>query len=204
MSSLVIYIHGFLSSPLSLKAEETRNYLVQQHDNINFIAPQLSNYPDEAFAQLQQLIAGQLEKINASKKSGHASVGLIGSSLGGFYATALAEQFSLRAVLVNPAVNPAEHRFITRYQGDQLNPYTGERFVLTEHHRQALAQWYLPELTRPENLWLMAQTADEVLDYRQAKDYYRHSPQLIEQGGDHRFQGFDRHLPAVIRFLFPQ
>jgi predicted esterase YcpF (UPF0227 family) len=189
---LVIYIHGFLSSPLSLKAEETRQYLAEK-TTIEFIAPQLSNFPDQAFAQLTALITAE--------QSAGTALGLIGSSLGGFFATTLAEQFNLRAVLVNPVVNPAEHRFIDRYQGEQFNPYTQERFVLTEQHRQALAAMYLPTVTRPNNLWLLAQMADEVLDYREAVEYYRDSPQIIEAGGDHRFQGFNRHLPSIIKFL---
>jgi len=193
-SKILIYIHGFLSSPLSLKAEETRHYLTEQQSQIDFLAPQLSNFPDQAYTQLTELIAAQ--------QSRYKTIALLGSSLGGFFATTLAEQFNLRAVLVNPAVNPAEHRFLARYQGEQLNPYTNERFVLDDSHRQALAAIYLPVLQRPEKLWLMVQTADEVLDYREAVTYYRDAPQLVEEGGDHRFQGFPRHLPAIIDFLF--
>lgn len=191
---LLIYIHGFLSSPLSLKAEETRNFLAEQQPQIGFLAPQLANFPDQAYAQLIELLHAEQAK--------YKTIGLIGSSLGGFFATALAEQFNLRAVLVNPAVNPARHRFIARYQGEQFNPYTRETFVLDDSHCQALAAIYSPVLLRPENLWLMVQTADEVLDYREAVAYYRHSLQLIEEGGDHRFQQFHRHLPAIIDFLF--
>jgi predicted esterase YcpF (UPF0227 family) len=190
---LLVYIHGFLSSPLSLKAEEARNFLAKTSQT-EFLAPQLSNYPDLAFDQLVQLIE--------TEKSRFQNIGLIGSSLGGFYATALAERFNLRAALVNPAVNPAEHRFIDRYQGEQLNPYTNEYFTLEEKHRQALADIYSPVLSQPENLWLMVQTADEILDYREAVEYYRASKQLIEEGGDHRFQRFERHLPAIMDFLF--
>jgi len=191
---VLIYIHGFLSSPLSLKAEETRKYL-EEKTAIEFIAPQLSNFPDQAFAQLTAL-------INREKLTGRIP-GLIGSSLGGFFATTLAEQFDLRAVLVNPVVNPAEHRFIDRYQGEQFNPYTQEHFILTEQHRLALAGMHLQTVARPKNLWLLAQMADEVLDYREAVEYYRESPQLVESGGDHRFQGFEQHLPVIIDFLWP-
>jgi predicted esterase YcpF (UPF0227 family) len=191
---LLIYIHGFLSSPLSLKAEETRNFLAEQHPQIAFLAPQLANFPDQAYAQLTTLIRHEQAK--------NQTIGLIGSSLGGFFATALAEQFDLRAVLVNPAVNPARHRFLSRYQGEQFNPYTNETFVLDDSHRQALAAIYQAQISRPENLWLMVQTADEVLDYREAVRYYSGSAQLLEEGGDHRFQQFHRQLPAVIDFLF--
>ncbi len=189
MRPLLIYIHGFLSSSLSAKAQETRHYLEQQALPIEFVAPELSNYPLTAYQQLLQVIESQpLRKI-----------GLIGSSLGGFMATALAEQYGLRAVLVNPAVNP--HKLIAGFLGEQFNPYTEQHFVLDQRHVQQLQRLQVQRITQPANIKVLLQTGDETLDYRQAVSYYQGCLQVVEQGGDHRFQHFDQHLAQAIEFL---
>lgn len=190
MLPLLVYVHGFLSSSLSAKAQATAQCV--RDLPLEFQCPQLSDYPDQAWASLLRLAEN-------TQKQGR-QLALIGSSLGGYYATALAERHGLRAVLINPAVQPAVHRF-HHYLGAQQNPYTGEDFSLTEAHRQALAAIDPTPLSRPENLWLLAQTGDDVLDYRQAEAWYQGCRQTIEPGGDHRFQGYERHLPDILRFL---
>jgi predicted esterase YcpF (UPF0227 family) len=191
MSKLLVYIHGFLSSPLSQKAVEVGEYLVQQQRAIDYQVPQLSNYPDQAYRQLQQLITGAQAR--------YQQIALIGSSMGGFYATCLAEQFGLKAVVVNPAVYP--YRLIADYLGTHENPYTHEHFTLTDQHVLALQAMAVERLSRPENCWLMAQQGDETLDYREAVAFYQGSPQLIETNGNHRFENFKKHLPALMKFL---
>lgn len=190
MPPLLIYIHGFLSSSLSEKAEETRQFIEAQSLPVEFIAPQLSDYPMAAYQQLQQLIEQQPQS---------RSMGLIGSSLGGFTATALSQQYGLRAVVVNPAVKP--YHLISTVLGSNTNPYTGVDFVLTEQHLDELRQLTVATLAKPENILVLLQTGDETLDYRQAVDYYHGCRQVVEAGGDHRFQNYHRHLPAVMHFL---
>ncbi|MDY0007043.1 MAG: YqiA/YcfP family alpha/beta fold hydrolase [Spongiibacteraceae bacterium] len=187
---LLVYIHGFLSSSHSAKAEETAHFLRDQP--VAFRCPQLSDYPDQAWASLVALAEAAAAEARP--------LALIGSSLGGYYATALAERYGLRAVVINPAVQPAIHRFHA-YLGPQHNPYTGHRFTLTESHRQALAAIDPAPLQRPDNLWLLAQSGDEVLDYRHAMDFYAGCRQTIEPGGNHRFDDYARHLPAICAFL---
>jgi predicted esterase YcpF (UPF0227 family) len=118
--------------------------------------------------------------------------------MGGFYATVLAECFDLSAVLVNPSVRP--HRRIERLFGEQVNPYSGRRFSLGPRDAADLAAM-LPGAVTPSRYRLLLQTGDEVLDYREAVDFYAGCEQLVEAGGDHQFQGFERHLPSVVEFL---
>ncbi len=187
--ALLLYIHGFLSSSRSEKALDTSAWLEQQDLPVAFACPTLSNNPRRARAQLVELI---------ESRDGEA-VGLVGSSLGGFYATWLSQADGLHAVLVNPAVRPQDH--LDAYLGPNHNPYTGENFEVDEDFLQALAEIEIDPLPAPEKLMVMVQTGDETLDYRQALDKYAASRQIVENGGDHRFQNYARHLPTIMEFL---
>jgi predicted esterase YcpF (UPF0227 family) len=186
---LLVYIHGFQSSPLSQKAEETRRYVLSQSLPFDFLAPALDNYPMRSYQQLQAVVERHLPR----------PIALIASSLGGFMATALSEQYGLRAVLVNPAVRPYE--LISAVLGDNVNPYTGIKFCLDESHIDELHQLEVITLSDPSRIKVLIQTGDETLDYRQAVSYYQGCEQVIEEGGDHRFQNYEKHLPEVIKFL---
>ncbi len=192
MSPLLLYIHGFNSSPHSLKAMEVSKYVEQQALGVTFVAPALPNYPGEAWRQLEQTLAEQLQQKRRK-------VALIGSSLGGYYATALAELFQIKAVLVNPAVRPYD--LMAHTLGANQNPYSGEEFYLHEGHVDELRAVECDRLQHPSNLLLMVQKGDETLDYRHAVDYYTGCPHIIEEAGDHGFQQFKRHLPEVMQFL---
>lgn len=192
--STLIYLHGFLSSPLSAKAVLTRDYLTRHHPAIELRVPLLPDYPEQALAAADAAVRAALAV---------GRVGLIGSSMGGYFATILAERYDLRAVLVNPSAQP--HLRIHRYfshdgKGEQTNPYTGNRFTLDASH----ARWLeneLPPSIHPERYWLLTQMDDEVLDYRDAVEFYAGCRQTIEPGGNHQFVGFERYLPAIIEFL---
>ncbi len=189
MRPLLIYIHGFKSSPLSQKATEVRDFLHARQLDIDYQVPALSDYPEQSYRTLIDLLEG-----NSGRR-----IGLIGSSMGGFWATLLAARYDLKAVLVNPAVRPSE--LMQTVLGENENPYTGHRFVLDGGHVDYLRQLEMPAPVRRDNLLLLVQTGDETLDYRRAVDYYRGCEQVVEADGDHRFQGFDRHLPAIMQFL---
>jgi len=122
----------------------------------------------------------------------------IGSSLGGYYATWLAEKFDSRVVLVNPAVKPYE--LFNNYLGYNRNIYTGEEYILSLEHVEQLKQYEVKEITKPDRYLLMLQTGDETLDYKQALDKYAAVPSIVEEGGSHGFTGFDRHLETVLAF----
>lgn len=119
--------------------------------------------------------------------------------MGGYLSTWLVEQFGGKAVLINPAVRPFD--LLQDFLGEQHNPYTNERFVLTAEHMRDLRQLYCDNLKQPENYKVLLQTGDEVLDYRLATEKYADSDLVIEQGGDHSFVDFDRHLAQIFDFL---
>ena len=122
---------------------------------------------------------------------------VMGSSLGGYYATWLAERHALRAVLVNPAVRPYE--LLAGHVGRQKNLYTGEEYDFTSAHVTELRALECATIT-PQHYLLMVETGDEVLDYRQAVDRYRGARQCVVEGGDHGFSDFARHLETVFEF----
>ncbi len=187
---LILYIHGFLSSPLSLKAQQTDKFCQQQNPAIHFACPALPAYPDEAISILQQIIDKQPDNV----------VGLIGSSLGGYYATYLSEKYNLPAVLVNPAVKP--YQMMSHYLDQDLQNYhTEEISRLNSAHVEQLQQLEVDSLQWPHNFWLMAQTGDETLDYTHAVERYQSCKMTIEQGGDHSFQNYENHLPEIMNFL---
>ena len=125
--------------------------------------------------------------------------GIIGSSLGGFYAAALSQASGVRAALINPAVYP--YRLLADYLGPQHNPYTGEDYLLTESHMAVLESMDAGQVAHPERLFLLLQTGDETLDYREALVRYPDSPAWIQPGGDHRFQHFEQVVPAILSFF---
>lgn len=186
MSQRYLYLHGFQSGPQSLKARETAAWLQQHPAAGQLLCPQLSPYPAQAMQQLQLLIAQQ------------QPTALIGSSLGGFYATALAEQHRLPAVLINPAIWP--ERELQHFLGPLHNPYTGEDYRLSRQHMAELAAMRPPRLT-PARYYLLLGTADAVLDWREAVRHYAGARQLVRNGDDHRLQAWPQLLPGVVRFV---
>ena len=179
-----LYLHGFQSGPQSLKAQETRAYLHAIAPEATFDSPQLSPYPAQAMAQMTQYLSGLQRPVV-----------LIGSSLGGYYATWLAERFALPAVLINPAIRPEDD--LARFIGPLHNPYTGEHYTLGWHHMDELLALRPPRLTAA-NYWLVLGTADEVLDWRQAVRYYRGAATTVLNGDDHRLQGWPQCLPGLL------
>jgi predicted esterase YcpF (UPF0227 family) len=122
---------------------------------------------------------------------------LIGSSLGGFYATYLAEEHDLRAVLINPAIDP--HVGLRAYLGAQKNLHTGEPYQLTEAHLREWQALYASRVT-PQRYLLIVETGDEVLDYRRALARYAGAEQIVVRGGDHSLQSFPQHLERILAF----
>ena len=190
--STLLYLHGFNSSPQSMKAQQMQDYLQQKRPDINFICPQLASTPAAAWAQISDICEGV-----AAEQGSH--FGVAGSSLGGFLATRVAEVYGVRAVVINPAVNP--QILLQDYLGEQLNPYTEQRYLLTEPHMSELSALRVAEPTCMARIWLLQQQGDEVLDYREALDYYRFARVCIQKGGDHSFIGFDHYCAQIIRFL---
>jgi predicted esterase YcpF (UPF0227 family) len=182
----LLYLHGFNSSPASKKARQ----LVRACERLGIAeqlrVPALHHHPRQAIAQCEQAIA----ELGAPL--------LIGSSLGGYYATHLAERHGLKALLINPAVLP--HTRFDGYLGAQQNLYSGETWQLTHEHIQALAELEVAPPQDPQRFQVWLQTGDETLDYRQAQAWYRACALRIQPGGDHSYQGFPQQLPALFAF----
>lgn len=185
---MLIYIHGFNSSPASSKAGAIQRELERRGRGGDFLAPALPHSPAAAAALLAQLV------------SVHRDACLIGSSLGGFYATWLAETHGVRAVLVNPAVRPYE--LLAGAIGRQKNFHTGEEYDFTAQHINELRQLEVDSIT-PERYLLLVATGDEVLDYRHAVEKFRGARQLVIEGGDHGFSDFAHYLDTVLAFGGP-
>jgi hypothetical protein len=185
---MIVYLHGFNSSPASGKARQLGEHMARIGRLPDYYCPALPNSPREAIALVEAELAPRRPE----------SVTLVGSSLGGFYATYLAEQHGWKAVLVNPAVHA--HVLMRGALGPQTNWHTDEKWVFTEEHLAELAALDVRAITRPERYLLLAQTGDEVLDYRDAVAYYAGTTQIIEEGGDHGFVGFERHFQTILDF----
>lgn len=184
---MLIYIHGFNSSSQSGKAREMAAWMAARGLAEAFACPDLPHRPAAAIALLEDLIA---------RSSGPAK--LIGSSLGGFYATWLAEKHDLRAVLVNPCVGC--HAKLAEYLGQpQKNWHSGEEYVFGAEHLADLQPLAVPA-ARKDNYFLLVETGDEVLDYREALAFYAGARQEVLRGGDHGFTRFAEYLPAILEF----
>ena len=190
MQPSLVYLHGFNSSAASTKACQLGAYLAAERPDIQYRVPTLPDTPAAAW----HMIVTLLESLTAA-----GPCGLIGSSLGGFWATCAAERFKLPAMLVNPAVHP--QHLLQYYLGEQTNPYTGVHYLLEPGHMEELATLDPKVLQAPDKLWLLQQEGDEVLDYRHAVDYYRASRITLEAGGSHAFNGFERYCPEIVKFL---
>jgi predicted esterase YcpF (UPF0227 family) len=182
----IIYIHGFLSSPQSAKAQELLAWAATQ-PGLRVQVPALPVDPQAALDVLESACAACARPP-----------GLIGSSLGGFYANILAARHGLRAVLVNPAVHP--HRLLAAHAGEQRTYRSGVAVDVTPAHFRLLeALEQVPP--HPGRLWVLLQTGDETLDYRLAVQFYAGCAIDIESGGSHRYDGFAGRLPAIVDFL---
>lgn len=186
-----IYIHGFGSSPASWKAQLMKQ-AIERLPAHQIDLPQLPFSPQSAMTALQQLLQQRIAQ------KGVEHVTLIGSSLGAYYALYWAERFQLKAILINPAVRPWES--LANHLGDNQNYHTGEHFTFYPYHIAELRQYDVEVLESPEKIYLLLQTADEVLDYRQALAKFPNSPLELQQGGSHGFDNFEQMIPSILNF----
>jgi len=185
---MIVYIHGFNSSPASTKARQLGARLAALGMAERFRCPALPDRPCAAIGLLEREMQGARPE----------EITLVGSSLGGYYATWLAERHGVRAVLVNPAITP--HVGLAAYLGEQRNLYTGETYTLTQAHLDDLHDLSVQRLTRMERYLLLVTTGDEVLDYREAVARYAGAGQLVIEGSDHGFAEFDAYIDRVLQF----
>jgi len=185
----LVYIHGFNSSSASVKGRLLQQAVQMRGQGVQMVAPDLPFEPVKAINLLQHVV---------EKALAETPVMLVGSSLGGYYATYLAERCGTKAVVVNPAVRPYE--LLYKYLGVQRNIYTDEEYALTAAHIDQLKALEVQPITGSERYLLMLQTGDEVLDFRQAIAKYRGCPQIMIEGGDHGFQNFSDYIERILAF----
>lgn len=186
----VLYLHGFRSSPQSTKARQVADVMATQFPHITWWCPQLPPSPKAAAALIQQGTAHWPTQ----------SMAVMGSSLGGFYATWLAAQRGCKAVLLNPAIHPA--RDLAKYIGEQTAWHDpAERFFFAPEFVDELRALDVGPLPHPERVWALIAKGDEVLDWREMTARYPNSPQVVMEGGDHAISNFDQYLPQVLAFL---
>lgn len=178
-----LYIHGFNSSGASQKAQQLRTHCASQGRVL--LAPDLSNDPQQALAQLLPL----------AEQAGL----IIGSSLGGFYALVLASVASRPTVLINPALWPQQQ--LAPLLGAQRHYHSGQHWTLTQTHLQAWRQQSLAINWQAEQLHLWLQTGDDVIPYAPSVRALPTASSIIEQGGDHGFQALDRYYPLLEQLL---
>jgi predicted esterase YcpF (UPF0227 family) len=185
-AKLVLYLHGFASSSQSEKALLTAAYFREHLPEHQLLIPDLAYTPLEAVQGIDELLQGRRPDA------------VIGSSLGGFLATRLAEQFQCKAVLINPAVQP--HLLLERHLGEYFHPVLQQHFQLSAEHLPQLAALMPAQPKQQDFIKVFLQSGDEVLDYRQALDFYQYCHLDVQEGGDHSYQGYANRLPDIVKF----
>jgi len=186
----LLYLHGFRSSPQSTKAQKIAALVRQRHPQVHWWCPQLPPSPRLAMQLVMQGVS----------RWPHDAMAVIGSSLGGFYATCVAEATGCRAVLLNPAIDPA--RDLAGYTGEQSAWHDpNERFVFEPRFVDELRSLECGPVGRPENYFAVIAKGDEVLDWREMTGRYPGAKVKLLEGGDHALSDFDRHVEEVFAFL---
>jgi len=194
--SMILYLHGFRSSPASFKARMMAAEMARLGCLDQWRCPALSVSPraaiDMALAQANDL----------ARQHGRAladSLTVVGSSLGGYYAIHVAEKLGCRAVLLNPAVHA--DRDLARRVGTHTNYHDQEQIIeFLPQYLNELAAIKASPLTRPERYLLIATTGDELLDWREMRDECKGAKQIIIEGSDHGISDFATWMPEVMRF----
>jgi predicted esterase YcpF (UPF0227 family) len=186
----LLYLHGFRSSPKSFKARFMADWLQRHRPEIHWWCPQLPPSPRESM----DLVFAELSRWPTERMA------VMGSSLGGFYATVVAEKTGCRAVLLNPAINPA--RDLAGYIGELTSFHDpDDAFYFKAEYVTQLRLLTPRAITRPERYLPVIAKGDEVLDWREMSDRYDSSPMRLIDGSDHALSDFDEHLPAILAFL---
>ena len=185
---MILYLHGFRSSPQSMKGRVISERMAELGLSDQLVCQQLPASPKLAMELALSLIAG----VPAEELS------IIGSSLGGYYATWLAERIGCRAVLLNPAIVPLQD--LDRHVGVTTQFHSDEPFEFKREYIDELRALAIDPITRPERYFLIAATGDEVLDYRDMVKHYAGARQHVIDGSDHGISEFPEYVDAVLAF----
>ena len=186
----LLYLHGFRSSPQSTKARLVAARVARDYPGVTWWCPQLPPSPRAAMDLVVQGIA----------RWPRAATAVLGSSLGGFYATWVAQQLGCKAVLLNPAVDPA--RDLAKHIGEQTAWHDPqEHFLFEPGFVDQLRGLQCHGLNQPSRYYLVVAKGDEVLDWREMVARYPGAAIRLLEGGDHALSDFDTHIDGVLGFL---
>ncbi len=177
---MILYIHGFRTTHDSYIATLLKNYF-----NSELISSDHSHIPSVAIKQMENII----KKKNITA--------IIASSIGGYYATYLANKFNIKTVLINPSVKP--HITTKKYIGT-IEKNDGTFFQWDIKHLDELKNLWVENLNY-DNFYIFLKTGDKILDYKVAKKRYKHSKMLIEDDGDHRFSDLQKYIQKIKDFI---
>lgn len=190
---MILYLHGFRSSPSSYKAQSLATAFKAQGLEHRWVCPQLPASPTEAIALCESFIS---RHRNDQPES---DLVLIGSSLGGYYATYLAEQHQARCVVLNPAVYAA--RDLLQHVGEHEHYHSDTPFHFLNYYIDELSALATSKPTDPQRYYLLACTGDEVLDWKEMAAWYQGSHGQIIEGGDHSISDFAKYQNDIIDFV---
>jgi len=200
---MILYLHGFRSSPQSDKARLMAEAMRTRGRQDDWVCPQLPASPGKAVDLARALARELLARGGPEARAADPRrLTVVGSSLGGYYATRLAQELDCKAVLLNPAVHAA--RDLATQVGEHRMYHADAPFVFLPEYVDELAALHAGPLTHPERYFLIAATGDEVLDWREMRERYAGCRQCIVQGGDHGLSGFERWLPDVLAFALDE
>ena len=185
----IIYLHGFNSSAKSKKSKILDSYL-KEEKLINLESPNLNSSPSRAISQVEKII-----------KESSSKVCVLGSSLGGLYATFIADKYNLKSVTINPVVR--NHiSGMKDIVGSHKNFHTNEEYEFTTKDYLDLQLLGLKELKKPLNHLCFIKMSDEVLDHNKTLAYFSKSYVLSEKGGNHSYDDFFEKIPLILDYMY--
>jgi len=188
MSKTILYFHGFASSSNSNKAKILKKYISKNYKNAEIIIPDIDNNFKLAVNQIHDLIDNAKHPIV-----------FIGSSLGGYYASYFSSKFKTKSVLINPAIPPLKDFEI--YLGENENYSTGEKFIITPEDIRYIRKMSYKKYSNAENTYVLLESGDEVLNYKETTKYFSGSYLDIVYGGSHSYESLDEKLKNIVNFI---
>ena len=188
MSKTILYFHGFASSSNSNKAKVLKKYISKNHKNTEIIIPDLDNNFKLAVSQINTLIDNAKHPIV-----------FIGSSLGGYYASYFSTKLKTKSVLINPAIPPLKD--FEMYLGENENYSTGEKFIITPEDIRYIRKMSYKKYSNAENTYVLLESGDEVLNYKETAKYFSGSYLDIIYGGSHSYESLDEKLKNIVDFI---
>ena len=189
----LVYLHGFNSSPQTVKGRKLAAAAAALDEPPRVHVPALHHRPALAMRDVRAWVG-----TNVGDHAAPTSLTFVGSSLGGFYATWLAEHYGTRAIVINPSVRPAAS--LAAHLGPQRNLHTGDAWELTPEHFAELEALTVSSLTRRDRYFLLMRSGDELIDWREAVARYASAWQFVLGGGNHGWEDIDDEIPSMLRF----